>query len=247
MNKRTTPLAGLAKELSAKLLRSSKATHGLKRALRRLLKEIVLFENHISNAPISRKVNDEGKNGSFVQIGGGRRYLSRFLNIDIVPPADIISDVREGIPVGSGKVKFLFSEHFLEHIDYPVSVKKFIKECFRVLRKGGQLVIGVPDAALAVKAYFRNDRKLMQRFMKKWYGKRNCVEHFNTRIDFLNYHFRDQDDDKKYSPHLWAYDYEKLEALLAEAGFREIRKWDFDPRVANPKRKFGSVYITAVK
>lgn len=241
------PLVSNLKRLSVGFLNSPEVTHGLKRALGNLLKEILFFANHSAGTAAAKKIRDWGRGEKKVQIGGGSRYLKGFLNIDIMPPADVIFDVRERIPLGSASVDFLFSEHFLEHIDYPVSVKKFIKECFRVLRRGGRLVIGVPDAELAVKAYFRNDRKLIRRFMKEWYGKRNCLDHFNTRIDFLNYHFRDQDNDKKYSPHLWAYDYEKLKSLLTGAGFRSTKRWDFDERIANPKREFGSVYITAVK
>lgn len=232
---------------SKNLLNSSAATHGLRRALRRLLKEILLFENHIAGVATLKNNPKKEDRGLKVQIGGGEKYLEGFLNIDIIPPADIIFDVREGIPLRSGSVKFLFTEHFLEHIDYPLSVKKFVKECYRTMERGGRLVIGVPDAEVAANVYVKKDKKMMREFIKRWYGKRNCLSHFNTVIDFLNYHFRDQDDDKKYAPHLWAYDYEKLKSLLVDAGFHTAARWNFDEKIANPKRKFGSIYITVVK
>ena len=227
---------------SVTLLALPQTTHGLKRSLRNLLREISVFKIH-ANAP---GIQREGKN-CCVQIGGGNHYLKDFLNIDIVPPADVIWDTREGIPIKSNSVSFIFSEHFLEHIDYPVSVKKFVKECYRVLAKNGRVVIGVPDGLLAVKAYYQKDKKMINRFMRHWYNKRNCLVHFNTPIDFLNYYFRDQDDDKKYHPHLWAYDQEKLESLLKNAGFKKVGVWSFDSRIANLKREFGSVYIYGIK
>jgi len=224
------------------LLSSTQVPHGIQRSLRNFLKEIAIFKVHVNTSGARQKVKN-----SRVQIGGGNHYIKGFLNIDLVLPADMICDVREGIPLKSNSIRFLFSEHFLEHIDYPKSTKRFIKECYRVLEKNGRIVVGVPDSRLAVKAYYNRDKKAINKFIKLWYSKRNCLGHFNTPIDFLNYHFRDQDDDKKYHPHLWAYDEEKLKSLLRDAGFRKIGVWNFDARIANPKRKFGSVYVRGTK
>lgn len=228
------------------LLKDPSITHGLKRALRKLVKEIILYENHVNG------MRQWGKKRlklfyPKIQIGGGSHILPGFLNIDIMPPANLLWDAREGLPLKDKSSDFIFSEHFLEHIDYPVSVKKFIKECFRVLRSGGILVIGVPDSELAVKAYVRRNKKFYKKAIKVWYSKRNCLDDFNIYIDLLNYHFRDQDDDDKYDPHLWAYDREKLNSLLKQAGFKKATEWKFDPKIANPKRKFGSIYIKGKK
>lgn len=228
------------------LLKDPSITHGLRRAMRKLVKETILYENHINGVEQWGKKRLKAVYPK-IQIGGGSHILSGFLNIDITPPADLLWDVREGLPLEDKSSDFIFSEHFLEHIDYPVSVKKFTKECFRVLRSGGVLVIGVPDSELAVKAYARRDKKFYNKAIKIWYSKRDCLGDLNTYIDLLNYHFRDQDDDNKYDPHLWAYDREKLYSLLKNVGFREIEEWKFNPKIANPKRKFGSIYIKGKK
>ena len=215
------------------------------RALRNLTKEIGLYENHIKGArDLSKKKNlDTTK----IQIGGGSHTLRDYLNIDIVPPADIIYDLREGIPLKDESSEFIFTEHFLEHIDYPTSTKKFAKECFRVLKKGGRVVVGVPDGEQVIKAYVKKDKRFFDEMLKRWYSKRDCLEHFNTYIDLVNYHFRDQDDDKKYNPHFWSYDFEKLVSLFKDAGFSEVKKWKFDSSIANSKRWWGSIYIIATK
>ena len=142
---------------------------------------------------------------------------------------------------------FIFLEHFLEHVDYPISAKKIIKECFRVLKKGGKIVIGVPDSEKMIINYFFRNNIFYKKLIKKWYSKRNFLADLNTYIDLLNYHFRDQDDDEKYNAHFWAYDYEKLHSVLKEKGFSEIKKWIFDRKIANQKRKFGSLYVVATK
>ena len=228
------------------LIHDLQSTYGIKKASRKLLREITLYKNH--SCGIENWHNEKKEiNTKKVQIGGGSHILKDFLNIDIIPPADLICDVREGLPLKSGSVEYIFSEHFLEHIDYPISVKFFIKECYRVLKPKGLFVIGVPDSKLIVKHYINRNNRFYKKAIKKWYSNRNCLKHFNTYIDLLNYHFRDQDDDQKYNPHLWAYDKEKIYSLLKKTGFTKIKNWKFNESIANINRKFGSIYIVAEK
>lgn len=182
-----------------------------------------------------------------VQIGGGKHIINGYLNIDIIPPADLICDIRRGLPLEVGTIEFIFTEHLLEHLDYPKSVKKLIRECYRVLKPNGKLVVGVPDSEKMITAYVKRDPKFFKKLMRIWYSKRDIVGDINTYIDLLNLHFRDQYKNKKYSQHLWAYDKEKLSSLFIEAGFKKVKKWKFDNKIANPKRKFGSIYCEAIK
>ncbi len=228
------------------MLGDKSISHGMSRALRHLRKELLLYRNHVEG--LERWTGSRGElNDLNVQIGGGAHLLDGYLNIDIVPPADLICDVREGLPLPNSCSNVVFSEHFLEHIDYPVSAKKFIFECHRILKRGGQLIIGVPDSELAVMSYVKRNKNFYKLAIRSWYSKRNCLKDFNTYIDLLNYHFRDQDDDKKYNPHFWAYDYEKIVDMMRRSGFVKIRRWKFDNRIANSKRKWGSIYVCGEK
>lgn len=220
------------------------ATHGLSLALRRLTKEIELYKQHLKGQE-SLQAGIRKKSARRVQIGGGSHYLEGFLNIDIVPPADIVWDVREELPLASESSELIFSEHLLEHLDYPASAKKLAKECFRVLEKGGRLILGVPNSEQAVRAYVTRDPHYFARTAGRWQRKRDCV--IETYIDVLNYHFRDQQDDDKYSPHLWSYDLEKLEFMLKASGFTEIGEWEIDLSLVNPKRIDRTLYVVAVK
>ncbi len=233
-------------ETQVKELLSQNITHGLGRSLRNLQKEIQLFNNFTEgkNKWENSKSQFDAKK---IQIGGGSHVLDGFLNVDIVPPADLVWDVREGLPFDENGTEYIFSEHFLEHIDYPTSVKKVISECFRITKDGGRIVIGVPDSELVLKAYNTKDDGYYKEIMSRWFSKRDCLNDFNTYIDLVNYHFRDQDDHEKYNPHFWAYDFEKMKSLLKNAGFKQIEKWDFDNSIANPKREWGSLYVTAIK
>lgn len=235
--------------IAKNLIDDASATHALRRASRNLVKELELYKNHLTGKRLFAKNLEllSKRNKIKIQIGGGSHTLEGYINIDIVPPADILFDVREGIPIGDDFCEQIFSEHFFEHIDYPNSAKRFINECYRILKPGGVMIVGVPDSELMLSSYIKREKGFYNRAIKTWYSKRNCLKDINTYIDLVNYHFRDQDDDAKYNPHYWAYDFDKLKSLAISAGFHDVKKWKFNSKIANPKRKFGSIYIEAKK
>ncbi|EKX69166.1 hypothetical protein STRIP9103_05002 [Streptomyces ipomoeae 91-03] len=239
------PSVDLLGEQIASVLADPATTHGLARTLRAAAKEIELHRYHHA----SRRAWPNGQiddKPAKVQIGGGAHRIDGFLNIDLVPPADLLWDIREGIPLQDDSTDEIFSEHFLEHIDYPRSAKHYVREAHRVLVPGGRIITGVPDAAFALSQY-PGPIDTSDETIERWYAKRDCRGHINTRLDLVNLVFRDQDDDPTYTPHLWAYDYEKLVQLFTEAGFTTVDPWTFDPTMANPKRRWGSVYVVAAK
>lgn len=239
------PSVDLLGEQIASVLADPATTHGLARTLRAAAKEIELHQYHHS----SRRVRPNGRiddKPAKVQIGGGAHRIDGFFNIDLVPPADLLWDIREGVPLQDDSVEEIFSEHFLEHIDYPRSAKQYVREAHRILAQGGRIITGVPDAAFALSQY-PGPLDTTDETIERWYAKRDCRGDINTRLDLVNLVFRDQDDDPRYTPHLWAYDHEKLVQLFSEAGFTTVEPWTFDPSTANPKRRWGSVYVVATK
>lgn len=223
-------------------------THGLSRTMRRLGVELEL--NKLFNASKVATLDFcKGKKFENVQIGSGPHPIDGFVNLDLGFKSDITWDIREGLPFDDNSVDFIFSEHTLEHIDYPVSVKRHFKDLFRVLETGGKSVIGVPDGGRVARAYYEKNTKYLEELKLRWYKNRSSPDSFNTDIDILNYVFRDQDDDPTYTQHFWAYDEDKLFSLFGEAGFNpdEIRLWGFDQTIATPKRQWSSIYVEATK
>ncbi|WP_338676539.1 methyltransferase domain-containing protein [Streptomyces sp. SCSIO 30461] len=234
----------LGEQINA-LLSDPATTHGLGRTLRAAVKEIALSQYHRASreAYPSGQIDAAPKN---VQVGGGAHRIDGFFNLDAVPPADLLWDVREGLPLQDNTVEVLFSEHFLEHIDYPTSAKHYAREAHRVLAPGGRLITGVPDASFVLSRYPAGPQQA-EETIDRWYAKRTCRSDINTYLDLINYVFRDQDDDPGYTPHLWSYDLEKLSQLFAEAGFETVEPWEFDAAMANPKREWGSIYVVATR
>ena len=64
-------------------------------------------------------------------------------------------DVRKGLPFGDARVSYIYSSHTFEHFQWTESLA-IARECFRVLTPGGALRIVVPDLALIVREYQRN-------------------------------------------------------------------------------------------
>ncbi|MEV7103335.1 class I SAM-dependent methyltransferase [Streptomyces atroolivaceus] len=245
MSPSSMPSVDFLGEQIASVLADPATTHGLARVLRAAVKEIELHRYHHA----SRRAWPNGlidDKPAKVQIGGGAHRIEGFFNIDLVPPADLLWDVREGIPLQDDSTDEIFSEHFLEHIDYPRSAKSYVREAHRALAPGGRIITGVPDAAFALNQY-PGPLDATDETIERWYAKRDCRGDINTRLDLVNLVFRDQDDDPTYTPHLWAYDHEKLVQLFTEAGFATVEPWTFAPAMANPKRRWGSVYVVATK
>lgn len=182
-----------------------------------------------------------------LQVGCGKNYLKDFVNLDISEPADIIWDVRTGLPFKDNSFNVIFSEHFLEHIDFPSSACLFIQESYRVLRKGGKIIVGIPDTGKLLDAYEAHDKKFFDELVHRWYSSRDCLEFMNTPMNCVNYHMRDQLYHHKYSSHLWGYDEENLTDLLKRHNFSNIHRWQVDESWVNPKRVWGSLYLMGEK
>lgn len=68
-----------------------------------------------------------------------------WVNIDMVDPADVICDVREGLPYKEKEVDLVFMDNLLEHFDNDEFLF-VMNEVWRVLKTKGHFRIIVPDA-----------------------------------------------------------------------------------------------------
>lgn len=210
------------------------------------LENQVYFQKH--NEEYKKKALIMEKDIKNIQFGCGKHQLNDYINVDIVEPADIIWDIRESVPFSSNNIRRIFSEHMLEHIDYPVSVNNFISECYRILVEGGEMIIGIPDCAFPLEDIKNGTNKNMKEAIDRWYSNRDDVkENMKNPIDYLNYVMRDQLFHDKYHAHFWGYTYENLSLLLKKHGFKDISIWEPDLKIINPKRLWGTLYIRGVK
>lgn len=146
-----------------------------------------------------------------LHIACGTVRLPGWVNIDRDPVSEIIDvswDVRQPLPISDCSCEFIFHEHFLEHLTVPEGLA-FLRECRRLLVRGGVLRVAMPDLTECVRQYYENDWR--QPWMKK-YG----FEWIQTRAENINIAFREWQ-------HKWLYDHEELHRRLRESGFETIR------------------------
>lgn len=78
-----------------------------------------------------------------LNLGASDRRISGFLSVDIVGPADVIADLTGPWPWPDSSVEEMIAQDVFEHLP---DKRHTLNEAFRVLRPGGVLHIGVPDA-----------------------------------------------------------------------------------------------------
>ena len=75
-----------------------------------------------------------------IDLGCGTR--KRAFGIDLKLPADLIYDLRDGIPFEPDTIDIIYAYDFLEHLSDPIFI---MKEIWRVLIDGGKLDFMVPS------------------------------------------------------------------------------------------------------
>lgn len=78
-----------------------------------------------------------------LHLGCGNKPLQNFINVDYFnrEHADLIANLENNLPYASESIDFIYSDNVFEHIK---NLPNLMKECHRVLRKGGVLVVRVP-------------------------------------------------------------------------------------------------------
>jgi predicted SAM-dependent methyltransferase len=88
-----------------------------------------------------------------LHLGCGPVYKRDWVNVDLAGTrVDLAWDLRRPLPFAAGAVDAIFHEHLLEHLSYSDGLALH-RRCRALLRPGGVLRIGVPDAGAALRAY----------------------------------------------------------------------------------------------
>ena len=130
----------------------------------------------------------------------------------------------------------------LEHLSRN-SASHFIKECYRVLKKGGILRIAVPDIKKLIDIYLMD--KDSDKFLENSLLASPSINSLKEKIYFLLIGYRH---------HQWMYDFLSLKKLISNHGFNYIvEQLPGSTLIKNPgnlnisERSDESVYIEAIK
>lgn len=99
-----------------------------------------------------------------LNIGGGPNFISvGWLNLEEIKygintsPFKLTPDCR--FPLQDSSVKVAYTSHCIEHLDN-ATIDGVLRETLRVLKKGGELVVKVPDFDLLLDAWKSNDESM---------------------------------------------------------------------------------------
>lgn len=210
-------------------------TKGLYGSMRKLRAEWKIYTAHRKGLFFARRFRKE--RDLKLHLGCGKVIKKDFINIDLSDEADLTLDLRENFPFAENSCSMIYSEHFLEHLSYPDEVTFFLKECYRVLKKGGIFSVGVPGTEWPIRAYIDPRYANYFQYAKKEWHPEWCT----TKMEHINHHFRQKEE------HKFAYDFETLKHILEIAHFVNIQQRDFNFELDSKKRELNTLYANAVK
>lgn len=165
------------------------------------------------------RISDARKRGNLrLQLGSGTHDVSGWVSIDMLIRENILAMRLPGglrrFPDES--VQYIYSSHFLEHIEYPGQANEFARQCHRILKPGGVIRIVVPGIEKIIRAYATdNDEffRLQSEMHPDW-----CT----TKLDHLMYALQQN------GQHKYGYDLETIAKLLSDAGFTNVVESNFN-------------------
>jgi predicted SAM-dependent methyltransferase len=140
-----------------------------------------------------------------LHLGCGDRFIPGFVHIDArpLPHVDVVSQLDHLPMFPDDGASLLYASHVLEHFPRHATVK-VLTEWRRVLAPGGILRLSVPDFAKLIEVYEKTSGNL-DAVLGPLVGRQ----------------------DHPYNFHYMVFDRRKLTDLLMQAGFSEVRPWDW--------------------
>lgn len=139
-------------------------------------------------------------------LGAGTRQLEGWANIDIEGRDNLLWDLRDALPIEPGKVRLIYSEHFLEHITRDDGLR-LLKHARMVLAGNGVMRLSTPNLGEMAKSYVEG--RIVGAPFAGWEPKTTCQA--------LN-------EGMRLWGHQYVYDEPELRSLLSEAGFSSVRR-----------------------
>lgn len=153
-----------------------------------------------------------------LHVGCGPMVLPGWLNTDLEPQVDkgvVFLDISEELPLPDNSLRFIYSEHVIEHVPLEVAVGHF-KDCFRKLKAGGVLRIAMPNLKFLLD-YFdgRTLTDVQRRFLDDTIAKFHQSLTVSSPTILLN-------DFVRRWGHQFIYDEKLAIEMLEGAGFSQV-------------------------
>lgn len=156
-----------------------------------------------------------------LHIGCGANHLAGWLNTELCPRGDeIFLDATRAFPLPDHAFDYVYSEHMIEHIPYPDAVR-MMRECHRVLRRGGIVRIVTPDLSFLETLLVEPLPPRLQAYVEYAHAERRIDAPAPRGVYVFNHFMRAWG-------HQFIYNHQVLADLLASAGFAEITRHELN-------------------
>jgi predicted SAM-dependent methyltransferase len=140
-----------------------------------------------------------------LHLGCGKNILSTWTNVDIDGPAEVVKlDLTQPLPFATESAEFIYSEHFIEHIERS-QAQALLLECARILRPRGVLRLSTPSLEKVIEEYLKG--RTEEWLDVEWHPRSPC-QMVNEALRLWG--------------HCFLYDKREVTALLNESGFTHI-------------------------
>ncbi len=160
-----------------------------------------------------------------------------FVGIDLTEGSDLVWDLTWGIPFNSNSVAEIRSDHFFEHLGID-DLLFILKDCYRVLRKGGELNFTVPHIDPYINAYAKNDLKFLKRKITDVPLKYQKI--YNNPFDLVMWLLYRNGDHKVF------FDRNSIVSKLEYAGFRDVHLREYNKN-EDVNKRYSSIYVIVKK
>jgi predicted SAM-dependent methyltransferase len=152
--------------------------------------------------------------GARIHVGCGSVRFDEWVNVDLErsSAADVLVDLRGGLPLKPMSVSRIYSEHVLEHFSLEDG-RVLLGDFHNALEDGGVARIAMPDLANLVSAYLGDWRS------QDWLED-PVYSDIGTASQMLNVGFRSWG-------HRYLYDFDDLTLRLSAAGFSDVRRCEW--------------------
>ena len=176
-------------------------------AYRTRIKDPVVIRDYLESHPVRK-----------LQLGAGGNDPAGWLNSDIEPIGkEIYLDATDRYPFPDGSFQYILGEHVIEHVPWEAGVV-MLKECYRVLAKGGKVRIVTPDLTKFVKLLADSADPEAQQFINAKLGFHGWPATPVPAAYIFNHQVRDWG-------HQFLYDSATLRKSFELAGFKQITEY----------------------
>ena len=166
-----------------------------------------------------------------LHLGCGKKHLPGYIHVDLDNESHIDypnTDMSDLKMFDDNKVDLIYNCGTFEYFDLQ-EAPEVLKEWYRVLKPGGTLRISVPNFESVVKVYLNNGKDILgEGILGLIYGR---------------WPIKDKNNNSKVLYHKIIYDFQLLNSILLEAGFKNVKPYNWENVLPEDYDDYSKAYV----